>query len=118
MRSGLVVFGAIWLLSACAAPEVASDGSVGELTDSLERRRAFEDAIVGHTLRGEGVDVTVAQDGALVGITHKGVESPAYVPGLYSPYTEGLVEKFCSWYVERLSAALQADDASKIAART
>ncbi|PWR01750.1 hypothetical protein DKT77_16705 [Meridianimarinicoccus roseus] len=59
-------------LPACSAPDVASDGSVGETADSLERRRAFNAAIVGHTLRGDGVDVTVAEDGALVG-THLGV---------------------------------------------
>ena len=61
---------------------------------------------------------TNAQDGALVGITQKGVVSPAYVPGPYSPYTEGLVEKFCSWYVERLSAALGTGAAETRATRT
>ncbi len=49
---------------------------------------------------------TNAQDAHLVEITHKGVSSPAYVPGPYSPYTEGLVEKFCSWYLQRLAANL------------
>lgn len=52
---------------------------------------------------------TNEQDGALVGIGHKGVSSPAYRPGPYSPHTEGLVEKFCAWYVERLSRALAAE---------
>lgn len=46
------------------------------------------------------------QDGQLVGIQHSGVISPAYEPGPYSPYTEGLVEKFVSWYCQRLSAYL------------
>jgi glycine betaine catabolism A len=49
---------------------------------------------------------TNAQDANLVEITQKGVESPAYVPGPYSPYTEGLVEKFCNWYIQRLAAHL------------
>lgn len=49
---------------------------------------------------------TNEQDGRLVGLTHKGATSPAYRPGPYSPYTEGLVEKFCVWYIERLSAHL------------
>ncbi|MGJ3264431.1 MAG: aromatic ring-hydroxylating oxygenase subunit alpha [Salinarimonas sp.] len=51
---------------------------------------------------------TNEQDGGLVGISHKGVTSPAYEPGPYSPWTEGLVEKFVAWYVERLGAALPA----------
>lgn len=42
------------------------------------------------------------QDGTLVGYQHSGVKSPAYEPGPYSPYTEGLVEKFASWYCQRL----------------
>ncbi|GGK50637.1 aromatic ring-hydroxylating oxygenase subunit alpha [Salinarimonas ramus] len=54
---------------------------------------------------------TNEQDAALVAIGQKGVSSPAYVPGPYSPYTEGLVEKFCAWYVERLSSALSSTSA-------
>jgi Rieske 2Fe-2S family protein len=61
----------------------------------------------------EDVDYTVAnltavweatnrQDGMLVGITQAGVRSPAYEPGPYSPFTEGLVEKFCLWYLDRM----------------
>lgn len=42
------------------------------------------------------------QDGTLVGYQHAGVKSPAYEPGPYSPYTEGLVEKFVNWYCRRL----------------
>lgn len=34
---------------------------------ALESRRAFEEAVVGHRLRGEGVDVVVAPGGVLVG---------------------------------------------------
>lgn len=46
------------------------------------------------------------QDGTLVGYQHSGVKSPAYEPGPYSPFTEGLVEKFANWYVKRLEAYL------------
>jgi glycine betaine catabolism A len=31
------------------------------------------------------------------------VSSSAYQPGPYSPFTEGLVEKFCEWYLGQLS---------------
>jgi Rieske 2Fe-2S family protein len=47
---------------------------------------------------------TNAQDQALVEASQRGVRSDAYEPGPYSPYTEMLVEKFCNWYVTRLSA--------------
>jgi Rieske 2Fe-2S family protein len=46
------------------------------------------------------------QDSSLVARAHEGISSPAYVPGPYSPYTEGLVEKFCEWYLGRMSAEL------------
>ena len=49
-------------------------------------------------------EATNKQDGNLVGIQASGVQSPAYEPGPYSPYTEGLVEKFCQWYLGRLAA--------------
>jgi Rieske 2Fe-2S family protein len=49
---------------------------------------------------------TNRQDAELVGRSQAGVRSPAYEPGPYSPYTEGLVEKFCNWYLGRLSAGL------------
>ncbi|MGP9821735.1 aromatic ring-hydroxylating oxygenase subunit alpha [Salinarimonas sp. NSM] len=54
---------------------------------------------------------TNEQDGALVAIGQKGVSSPAYEPGPYSPWTEGLVERFVAWYVERLGAGLAAGNA-------
>ena len=47
---------------------------------------------------------TNRQDGELVGIAHAGIRTAAYEPGPYSPYTEGLVEKFVAWYVGRLRA--------------
>ena len=46
-----------------------------------------------------------------VALQHSGVKSPAYEPGPYSPYTEGLVEKFCQWYLGRLSATALKDAA-------
>lgn len=49
---------------------------------------------------------TNAQDRALVEQTQQGIRSAAYEPGPYSPYTEMLVEKFCNWYVNRLSASV------------
>lgn len=51
---------------------------------------------------------TNRQDSDLVGLSHQGVTSPAYQPGPYSPFTEGLVEKFCDWYVGRMTAGLAA----------
>ena len=67
----------------------------------------------------EGVDYDLAnltaiwtatnrQDAALVEMTQAGVVSPAYAPGPYSPYTEGLVEEFTTWYVQRMTAGLAA----------
>jgi Rieske 2Fe-2S family protein len=50
--------------------------------------------------------LTNAQDAQLVGFAQSGVRDPAYEPGPYSPHTEGLVEKFCNWYMGRLSAHL------------
>ncbi len=47
---------------------------------------------------------TNSQDGALVERTQLGVSSPAYQPGPYSPYTEGLVNVFCEWYLKHLAA--------------
>jgi glycine betaine catabolism A len=51
---------------------------------------------------------TNAQDGALVERAHQGISSPAYQVGPYSPFTEGLVDKFCSWYLDRLTQGLSA----------
>ena len=72
MRWFLLCISTIWLLSACASQQFSSVDPVRDDADSLERRRAFESAIVGHTLQGDGVDVTVLDGGALVG-THLGV---------------------------------------------
>jgi glycine betaine catabolism A len=65
----------------------------------------------------EGVDYDLAnltgvweatndQDSELVGFCQQGVASPAYEPGPYSPHTEMLVEKFCTWYIGRMAAHL------------
>ena len=45
-------------------------------------------------------------DRRLVELAQAGVASSAYEPGPYSPYTESLVEAFCTWYVDRLRAGL------------
>ena len=49
---------------------------------------------------------TNSQDDALVERAHQGIASPAYEPGPYSPFTEGLVDGFCEWYLARLGAGL------------
>jgi Rieske 2Fe-2S family protein len=57
-------------------------------------------------------DATNDQDSALVANAHQGIVSSAYEPGPYSPYTEGLVDKFCNWYLDRLGAGLELAGAS------
>ena len=49
-------------------------------------------------------NATNAQDRRLCEQSQRGIRSDAYQPGPYSPYTEGLVDKFCNWYTGRLSA--------------
>lgn len=53
---------------------------------------------------------TNAQDSTLVQYSHLGATSSAYEPGPYSPYTEGLVEKFSEWYIGRLDAYANTPD--------
>ncbi|HKS47529.1 MAG TPA: aromatic ring-hydroxylating dioxygenase subunit alpha [Amycolatopsis sp.] len=48
---------------------------------------------------------TNEQDAALVARAHKGIGSPAYVPGPYGP-TEYQVEAFVNWYHKRLKVFL------------
>lgn len=67
MRLFVWVFCMIALLSACASPSRDSDDSRLGTIAVLERRKAFEEAIVGHTLRGDGIEITIAEGGALVG---------------------------------------------------
>lgn len=50
------------------------------------------------------------QDRALVEYSQAGVASSAYEPGPYSPFTEGLVEKFCEWYIGRLDTYANTPD--------
>ncbi|WP_153102063.1 aromatic ring-hydroxylating oxygenase subunit alpha [Paraburkholderia hayleyella] len=52
-------------------------------------------------------NATNDQDRVLVEYSQRGVSGSAYEPGPYSPYTEGLVEKFSSWYISRLAAYLE-----------
>jgi Rieske 2Fe-2S family protein len=52
-------------------------------------------------------NATNSQDRTLVEQSQKGIRSEAYEPGPYSPFTEMLVDKFCSWYTGRLAAAGQ-----------
>jgi len=51
-------------------------------------------------------NATNDQDKALVEFSQQGASSDAYEPGPYSPFTEGLVEKFCKWYIDRLSESI------------
>ncbi|MBB2196292.1 aromatic ring-hydroxylating oxygenase subunit alpha [Gluconacetobacter dulcium] len=51
-------------------------------------------------------NATNRQDADLVEMTQRGVSDPAYIPGPYSPHTEGLVEKFMEWYCARLKVHL------------
>jgi Rieske 2Fe-2S family protein len=53
-------------------------------------------------------NATNDQDRRLVEMAHLGAQSSAYEPGPYSPYAEGLVEAFCTWYVDRMRAGLAA----------
>jgi len=50
------------------------------------------------------------QDRTLVEYSQRGAASSAYEPGPYSPFTEGLVEKFCEWYIARLADHADAPD--------
>lgn len=47
---------------------------------------------------------TNEQDAHLVGLAHKGAQSAGYAPGPYSRFTEGALDDFCTWYVERMLA--------------
>ncbi|MDD2860140.1 MAG: aromatic ring-hydroxylating dioxygenase subunit alpha [Acidiphilium sp.] len=49
---------------------------------------------------------TNIQDGNLVGLAQAGAASGGYVPGPYSPRTEGQVEQFVNWYIKRMAAGL------------
>ncbi len=51
-------------------------------------------------------NATNDQDRRLVEESQKGIASPAYRPGPYSPFTETLVEKFTKWYTDRMHTHL------------
>ena len=51
-------------------------------------------------------EATNRQDAELVEIAQTGLGSPAYEPGPYSPYTEGMVNDITGWYLNRLAANL------------
>lgn len=69
-----------------------------------------KDAVEGKDYTKENLtavwNATNDQDRRLVEESQIGIATGAYEPGPYSPFTEGLVEKFCSWYVKRLSALI------------
>ena len=50
-------------------------------------------------------NATNQQDGSFVRWAQQGVQSPAYEPGPYSQ-PEYMVDKFCTWYLERLQAGM------------
>jgi Rieske 2Fe-2S family protein len=47
---------------------------------------------------------TTDQDAALVERSHAGVQDPSYEPGPYSAFTEGQLENFATWYIQRMQA--------------
>jgi Rieske 2Fe-2S family protein len=47
---------------------------------------------------------TTAQDAELVARSHNGILDPAYEPGVYSRFTEGHLNKFATWYINRMRA--------------
>lgn len=47
---------------------------------------------------------TTDQDAELVARNYAGTLDPAYEPGAYSKFTEGQLDNFATWYVERLRA--------------
>lgn len=47
---------------------------------------------------------TTEQDADLVARSHAGILDPAYEPGTYSKFSEGALDDFATWYVERMRA--------------
>lgn len=70
-----------------------------------------KDAVEGRDYHLENLtavwNATNAQDRTLVEQSQRGIRSPAYEAGPYSPFTEMLVDKFCNWYIGRLSALVE-----------
>lgn len=76
MKYAVVLCSVCAVLSACSDDPYRPDSLDADATrlysrSDLDRRKEFEEAVVGHELRGDGVEVTVAPDGALIG-THLG----------------------------------------------
>ena len=74
MRSVAIVVLLSAALSACGSDErepVDAEATRLYSREELDSRREFEEAVVGQELRGDGVEVTVAPGGALIG-THLG----------------------------------------------
>ncbi len=57
-------------------------------------------------------NATNDQDRTLVEYSQRGAASSAYEPGPYSPFTEGLVEKFSAWYAGQLAKYVGAQPAA------
>jgi Rieske 2Fe-2S family protein len=47
---------------------------------------------------------TTEQDAGLVARSYAGIQDPAYEPGAYSRFSEGALDDFATWYVERMRA--------------
>ncbi|MDK4740278.1 aromatic ring-hydroxylating dioxygenase subunit alpha [Rhizobium sp. CNPSo 3464] len=47
---------------------------------------------------------TTDQDSELVGRAHAGALDPAYLPGPYSRFSETTLDKFATWYIDRMRA--------------
>lgn len=47
---------------------------------------------------------TTEQDAQLVARSHAGASDPAYIPGPYSRFSETNLDKFATWYVDRMRA--------------
>ena len=47
---------------------------------------------------------TNEQDAHLIGLAHAGASGAGYKPGPYSRFTEGQLDDFASWYVDRMQA--------------
>lgn len=48
--------------------------------------------------------VTTEQDAELVARSHAGIQDSAYEPGVYSKFSEGALNDFATWYVDRMRA--------------
>ena len=76
-------------------------------------RGVFRQAIARHNLTSVWL-ATNAQDKALVERTQRGVHSPAYRPGPYSPVEEEGVVQFIDWYAASMLRGLGAGSTEAI----